>query len=619
MTTRPSTKAHDYTLSEWFGLIKSGQIKLPRFQRHQAWDQRRIQSLLDTVTKNLPLGVTLVLRVDGPEPFVSRYLATAEPLNASATTMHLLDGQQRLTAFWRAMHDNYEGDTYFIHVPSLDLRPADDDEEREVSVKAVKRRRDPDGKSLPRWVDDPAECYQRGLIPVHLLCPVSLEDAIGKWTEAALAPFRPDPGASVEARLAAYEAFEPRSHHLAKVLSNLRSTVTHYNLPYLALPADTAKEVALRVFINMNTNSKPLSMYDIVVAEVEDVSGESLHEMVEDVRANSPKVGRYGNLEDLVLSTSALLQEKSPILRGYVEMDKAVLVENWGHLHSALARMADFLEEERVFDAKRLPMFAVLPVIAALLHHTGTEGDRSARDRRLLRRYLWSSFFSDRYSKTTSTRSLADYKALRALVTDAPTLASDFTSEQLKRVPVLNRDLHPLASIEHLTSAGWPTKGESLARAILCASLYFGARDFADDSGASFDTIQGREYHHLFPDKLLTDAELASSLALNCALITTKTNRSIGRKDPITYLKERTGWTSEEDLANRLRSHLVVFDALNKGPYMSLEDVELRAAVAPDFRAFIRSRAEVVSHLANELAEGNKPALHHLMPESLDE
>ena len=59
----PSSNAQDRPISVWFQKLENGEIKLPRFQRHQAWDRRRIASLLDTVVQNLPLGVTLLLNV----------------------------------------------------------------------------------------------------------------------------------------------------------------------------------------------------------------------------------------------------------------------------------------------------------------------------------------------------------------------------------------------------------------------------------------------------------------------------------------------------------------------------------------------------------------------------
>lgn len=68
----------------------------------------------------------------------------------------------------------------------------------------------------------------------------------------------------------------------------------------------------------------------------------------------------------------------------------------------------------------------------------------------------------------------------------------------------------------------------------------FGARDFADDAPISAANVMKREYHHLFPARLLSDAGIDPNLALNCALITWRTNRTIGRIDPIAYLNART-------------------------------------------------------------------------------
>ena len=94
-----SSKAQDRTLGVWFQNIQQGMIKLPRFQRFEAWDRGRITSFLNTIINNLPVGVTLALEVAGVEKFESRYIATSDPSMAGAVMQHLLDGQQRLTAF----------------------------------------------------------------------------------------------------------------------------------------------------------------------------------------------------------------------------------------------------------------------------------------------------------------------------------------------------------------------------------------------------------------------------------------------------------------------------------------------------------------------------------------
>jgi hypothetical protein len=60
-----SSKAQDRTLGVWFQNIQHGMVKLPRFQRFEAWDRGRIASFLNTIINNLPVGVTLALEVAG--------------------------------------------------------------------------------------------------------------------------------------------------------------------------------------------------------------------------------------------------------------------------------------------------------------------------------------------------------------------------------------------------------------------------------------------------------------------------------------------------------------------------------------------------------------------------
>jgi len=105
-------------------------------------------------------------------------------------------------------------------------------------------------------------------------------------------------------------------------ITKMREIIYHFNLPYLALPSTTSKDVALQVFINMNTNSKPLSIYDIIVAEVEQVKEQSLHELYDKINTRYPNIQKYLKLEHLILETSALMQEKMPNNKGMLNMDK---------------------------------------------------------------------------------------------------------------------------------------------------------------------------------------------------------------------------------------------------------------------------------------------------------
>src|SRR5690606_12495478 len=404
-----------------------------------------------------------------------------------------------------------------------------------------------------------------------------------------------------------YKAYTATRDKIKAEITTLRERVTHFNLPYLSLPADTSKDVALQVFINMNTNSKPLSLYDIIVAEVESVAEKSLHALEASLTDKCPTAGRYGNVSDLILSTSALLQEKLPNTRGMIEMDKKQLLTNWPKLERGLERMASFLDGQRVFDEARLPTNAVLAVIAAAYELIPDHGDFLAKAEKLLRRYLWSAFFTDRYENTAASRAFADFKAIKALLKNP-----DFTDAELKTVPVLNRSEFPLADVDSLMAAGWPKAAGIEARAILAVTTYLGAIDFADHKTATYDSIQKREYHHVFPDALLSEADIPSYLALNCALITWKTNRMIGRKDPLDYLQERVQWADADVVRDRFKSHELLFNLLSKALYVSMAGTAEEQKVPAEFNEFLRDRANLTIADMKSLTEENSPSLEKL-------
>ena len=66
-----------------------------------------------------------------------------------------------------------------------------------------------------------------------------------------------------------------------------------YNIPYLSLPTTTPRDVALDVFIKMNTSSVPLTAFDIIVAQLEAATGQPLHDLVADLVSTIPTAEYY--------------------------------------------------------------------------------------------------------------------------------------------------------------------------------------------------------------------------------------------------------------------------------------------------------------------------------------
>ena len=256
---------------------------LPRFQRFEAWSHHNVTGLLDTVLRGLPAGAVLVLQVAGDAPFVSRPVVGA-PEGPGPVNELLLDGQQRLTALWRALNGDYPDRTYYVSV--------EPDEETGRDQYAISRARwTKNGDRYPLYLNDPAGVWARKLIPTEILAP-SAEVSAGEWIEAATTgdDGAPDYRAAME---------------LQKHVADLRQQFAHFNLPFLALPTTTPPETALDVFIKMNTSATPLSTYDIVVAQVEANVGRSLHDLAGELKESAPNVEAYGSTENLMLSAAA--------------------------------------------------------------------------------------------------------------------------------------------------------------------------------------------------------------------------------------------------------------------------------------------------------------------------
>lgn len=367
-------------------------------------------------------------------------------------------------------------------------------------------------------------------------------------------------------------------------IAAIRQNIALYNIPFMSLPVTTEKHTALDVFIKMNTSAAPLSIYDIVVAQVEAGMGQSLHNLVAAAPEVSPAIAAYYSLENLALYASALLQGRAPTNATYMAPDFGRhLLTNWDIFLDGVSRTVDFLEQERVFDSARLPTDVVIPVLVALWGLAPKGLDAEGRARTILRKYLWRAFFSDRYEKSTNSRALADFNEMKPWVigvgSSKPAIFSD--------------ELNPLPHAQELISAGWPVRKDRLARAILALALRHGGVDLADGGSVTRANLQKREYHHLFPGAHLTRLTISEDqidLSLNCALVTWRTNRNISDKAPERYLAERHDGTDvgEQEIKTRLASHLIPYDEMVQG----------------DYEAFLKRRAELVYDAMTKICTG---------------
>jgi len=543
-------EARNRKLEEWFTEIKNGYIALPRFQRFEAWSHQQVASLLDTVLNDLPAGAVLTLDIGDDEPFISRPVVGAPKLSNKVSS-YLLDGQQRLTALWRSLNNDYDGRMFYIKVK--------EDGAFEAFTKGLYYKTN--GQQYPLWANNPEQQWDRSLIPVDILKPGSESEAnASSWAEKA--------SGGDSAKLI----------KLVTLIAKLRPAIAGFNIPFLSLPKSTTKETALDVFIKMNTSSSPLTAYDIVVAQVEAGTGQSLHDLVDDINVQAVNAKKYMYPADWALAVGALLQGKTPTRATYLESNFSnELINKWEDVKRGIKRATDFLAEQKVFDGKRLATDVVLYPLAALWSQVPDGGDGEGEARVILKKYLWRAFFTERYERTSATRALSDFKSLTKV------LSGDLEEKPL----IFNEEEFPLPTAEELKTAAWPKSKERLARAILAISLNNGAYDFADGSIVTSENISQREYHHLFPDAYLKGKGLKSKeiyLALNCGLVTWRTNRNMAAKAPSVYMNERMN-VGEDEVERRLNSHLIGLESLQ----------------SDDYAEFLESRSQLVHEAMIEI------------------
>ncbi|HVJ34814.1 MAG TPA: DUF262 domain-containing protein [Terriglobia bacterium] len=563
-------EARSKSIEQWFAAIEQGQIKLPRFQRHEAWRPQQIAGLFENILRSpsLPIGVLLILEVGDKELFHSRPIVGAPALPAKPN-MQLLDGQQRMTALWRALTDDYQELKAFVRLRPSEDKPAEEDGLPARPAVEIEKRWDRKGVRQPVWADDPVAAIDRGLAPLSIFRPGAAGEANFKaWRE----------------RLRTGNAYTDEAGDLA---SELRKRILSYTLPFLSLPVGTSRETALEVFINMNTSASPLTDYDIVVAQVEEGTGESLHDKVESLLASAPAAKDYGRIEDILLSIAALLLDKPPLKKTYLEEDfGSGLAMVWPQVVAGVERGLQFLADEALLNEKTLPSDVAVYLTCALWAVAADlKLDHEGNARSLIRKALWRACWTDRYGKTATTRAYADFRALRQLIRGDSTLQPELFDETTYRLP----------AIEEIKMAGWPGRKERLPRAILAASLRRRAQDFADGTPINRSNVVSRELDHLYSVKFMNvdrDSALVNR-ALNCALISSATNRNKSGEPPSRFIAKRAEAANlgAETVRWRLATHLIPYDEL----------------VADNYEQFLEARAQLIKADMDMLCTGGEP------------
>jgi hypothetical protein len=556
----PMFDANPRQISLLMARIYHRELALPDFQRNFVWDTRSTIELLRSVMSRYPAGTLLFWKQGGSDQRLAERSIEGAPVLAGHQPDELvLDGQQRLTALYRALYDRSE-ERFFVRmvkfIDSTDGRLLRTHEiDWDAAVFAV------DMSARLRFDPDDLE-WQFG----EAAFPLADLEKFDQWLDR----YARKNSTSIDAEDQIKQRFrDVRDAYLLPLRS--------YGFPVVQLASSTPLEAVCKIFETLNKTGEPLGAFDLLTAKFYP-RGVNIRERWDEAKRT------YAVLDQFDVDSYDLLQAIS--LRANNSAQRADILnrltaeqvrEHWSAVESGFAGVLDLLASEcGVVHPRWLPYGMLLVPMAAVWNEIKTLRplDKGiAQDR--LRQYFWCTTFTTNFDQGANSQAGADYGRLKGWLFDdkapAPEAVADFAfAEDTLRSAVVRR--------------------KALHAGVMALTIGKGAKDFHTGQKLTAQNITDKrvESHHVFPKAFLGARGLAGSeLILNRALIDSETNKIIGRKAPSAYLAAMVGTYGPDKLADVLDSH-----AISSGPGTPLD--------TDDYEAFLNDRAQQLIELIEE-------------------
>ena len=559
----------DVPLGDLLKLVATGKLQLPDFQREWKWDTDRIASLIASVGQGHPVGVVMTLEVGGDGVhFAPKPLAGVTGAALMSPEQLLLDGQQRTTSLFQALHSGRPVATkdarerrisrwYYIDM-NIAMAPDGDLQDAVVAVPEDRKVRDNFGRDvIADYSTTQHECAAE-MFPVGILFDQAATD---QWMVTYLQLHEAD----MAQRLAQWTAFK------VKVLNQ----ITDYKVPVIRLTDDTSKEAVCTVFEKVNTGGVPLDVFELLTATFAS----------DDFRLKDDWQARRGRLDTRavlrsfentdflqvisLLTTRARREEH--LQNGKPAADAPGIsckrrdilrlslpnYQQWAQpVTEALDWCHEFLSQERFFRAADLPYRTQLVPLAALRVVLGSQAAAHGT-RAKLRRWYWSGVLGEMYGGTTETRFARDLEQVLEWLDNGPepgTVAdATFRSARLLTLK---------------------TRNSAAYKGVYALLMQSDCLDWIKHQPMNMASFYGYkvDIHHIFPKdwcaKNGVDHNRQESI-VNKTAISFDTNRIIGGKSPASYVKvleSRAGVTSDQ-LDAVLSTHLLSPAALRDADF----------------------------------------------------
>jgi hypothetical protein len=536
---------------------EDGKLQLPDFQRSWVWEEERIMSLIASVSRGFPMGALMSLKskIDTGVVFAYRPIEGAPVAAQTKPEQLLLDGQQRMTSLYQSCMRRQVVSTitakkrlvkrwFYIDM----MKALNSEADRESAIFAL-----PEDRKLKANFDKDIvlDLSAPELEYGNLMFPLNQVFNTDEWMQG----FWKYWSAKGEDKIGLFFRFQN------EVLKNF----SEYQVPVIALGADTSHEAVCLVFEKVNTGGKALDAFELLTAMYaaqghklrDDWLGDEKSDDLDRKLGTQKRLAAFGRAAGQAqgvlanvaatdfLQAIALLHTKEvrlaaiadptkkendwPAVRAtrqsLLDLPLAAYKKHGNSVRLGFERAARFLRQQQIHRVVDLPYQTQLVPLAAIFAEIGDKAEHTTNNEKIARWY-WCGVFGELYGSAVESRFAKDILEVPAWLDGGPppSTVSD---------GVLRADR--LLTMRSRLSAAY--KG---LQALL---LRQGAIDFR--SGQAFDQTvffdEGVDIHHIFP-KDWCEKQTPKILpaiydsVINKTPLGYRTNRIIGGVAPSIYL-----------------------------------------------------------------------------------
>lgn len=570
-------------IGNWLSDIDDGSLCLPRFQREQVWKKKEICEFITTLIlePDTPVGTFLVLATDPSNPLFPPRSIDGSRVNSPTCHSLLLDGQQRLSALWKVLHDKDDDFSYYVKY-NMDFHV-----ECVIGIRKTT-------KIVNRMDKNPTLAFRRNQFPAYLLNPMEDTAIVNDWLDKI------DPNQISTKQI---KQLKRLAEKLRNVFSRKKGTSCGKVIPFFRLPSDVDRSTAVDIFKTINTNLVKLTKHYLAVAEMEKITGKSLYDMAQRLEKHVPPINdlETDEIGELILKISCLLQNKNLSGSNYLKLDFNQILLDENTIKSGVKWAVEQLNNLNIWHGKQLPTIVPIRVLSALHCHIPKSGTKLAKANRIISKYLWHAFLTERYEIQANERLREDYIDLVHF------LNGDINPSE---ITIFDKNTYPIPSLDKIKEANWPKSTNCFPRGVLLVCCQDGAKTLASDENLNATNYLQRERHHIFPKSKMLSAmgENYEDLAANCMLVPSIDNNLYGNELPGEYIEklfDGLGETlSQVKVVNRLKTHLIeekvaenLVETTEKN--VSYDPIQLTEA----YNKFIERRARTIYHKIQNLLD----------------